>query len=127
MERHESIEISIRRCKEQQDLLGELIPIHLKIDIPERIIKADEPEWILRLRKVFRHTMSIVEYKINVDGIHRITTELRAIYRQMRVIWKYLPEGFRLKLTRIGGQRRQGTCWRHLITPHRLVYGYRFR
>ena len=83
------------RCLECRDMLRDLARIHIEIDAPRRVVGADEPEWVLRLRKVCLHAVAITKCEVNVDGVHVITTELRAAYQQMDAVWKCLPREFR--------------------------------
>ena len=95
METLETIEVQRDRCREYRDVFRDLARIHLEIDAPSRQPGADEPDWVLRLRKVCLHAVAITRCEINVDGLHVITTELRAAYEQMDEVWKYLPDEFR--------------------------------
>ena len=85
-----------RWCKEYRDVIRNLALIHVEIDAPTRKVGADEPELVFRLRKVCHHALAIAECTINVDGVHVMTTELRAAYEQMDVVWKCLPDKFRV-------------------------------
>ena len=58
-------------------------------------VAPDEPDWVLRLRKVCLHSVAISKCAIDVDGMHAMTTELRAAYDQMDAVWKCLPSEFR--------------------------------
>ena len=69
--------------------------IHVDIDTPTREVGANEPELVLRLRKVCLHALAISKCTINPDGVHVITTELRSAYEQMDVVWQCLPDEFR--------------------------------
>ena len=91
----ESIEMQRARCKVCRDMLRDLIRIHIEIDTPTRRVGADEPDWIFRLRKVCLHAVPITKCEVNVDGMHMMTTELRAAYEQMDAVWKRLPDDFR--------------------------------
>ena len=91
----EPIEVQRRRCNEYRDVLRNLTRIHVEIDAPSRKVGADEPDWVFRLRKVCLHAVAIVKCIVDVDGVHAMTTELRAAYEQMDVVWKCLPEEFR--------------------------------
>ena len=83
-------------CEGQRDMLREVTRIHLEIDAPDRGLGADEPDWILRLRKVCFHSLAITMWEISVDIVHVMATELRAAYVQMDAIWKYVPEECRI-------------------------------
>ena len=91
----EPIEVQRGRCEERRDLLRDLTLIHLEIDAPTREVGADEPEWVFRLRKVCLHTIVISACAVDVDGMHTMTTELRAAYEQMAAVWECMPDGFR--------------------------------
>lgn len=91
----EPIEVQRGRCEACRDLLRDLTRIHLEIDAPTREVGADEPEWVFRLRKVCLHTIVISACAVHVDGMHTMTTELRAAYEQMAVVWECMPDGFR--------------------------------
>ena len=99
MESLESIDVH-RECEEGLNVLRSLTRIHIEIDAPSRKTGACEPDWVLRLRKVCLHTVAITKCEINVDGVHVITTELRAAYKQMDAIWKCLPNEFRFEADR---------------------------
>lgn len=96
MEALESIEIQRERCEECRGTLHALARIHIEVDAPTRQVEAGEPEWVLRLRKVCLRAVAIAGCEVDVDGVHVMTTELRAAYEQMNVIWKLLPDEFRL-------------------------------
>ena len=91
----EPIEVQRGRCKKGRDLLHSIARIHLEIDAPTREVPPHEPEWVLRLRKVCLHAVAISKCVIDVDGMHAMTTELRAAYEQMDAVWKCLPNEFR--------------------------------
>ena len=97
METLEPIELQRSRCMRCRDGLRDLNRIHMVIDPPTRKIDTDEPEWILRLRKVCLHVVAITRCAVDVDGVHVMTTELRAAYEQMAVVWKCLPNDFRFE------------------------------
>ena len=77
-------------------MLREVTRIHRGIDAPDRELGADEPDWILRLRKVCFHTLAITTWEISVDIVHVMAAELRAAYVQMDAIWKHVPEEWRI-------------------------------
>lgn len=91
----EPIEVQRRRCTECRDMLRDLTRIHVEIDAPSRRVGADEPDWVFRLRKVCLHTVAIAKCTVDVDGVHAMTTEVRAAYEQMDFVWKSLPDEFR--------------------------------
>ena len=91
----EPIEVQRGRCKKYRDVLRNLARIHMEIDAPGRRVRADEPDWVFRLRKVCLHTVAITKCEVDVDGMHVMTTELRAAYEQMDAVWKCLPDEFR--------------------------------
>ena len=95
MEKLEPIEVQRDRCKKRRDALLDLARVHLEIDAPSRKIAADDPDWVFRLRKVCLHAVAITKCEVDVDGVHVMTTELRAAYEQMDAVWKCLPAGFR--------------------------------
>ena len=99
MESLESID-GHRECGEYLDILRGLTRIHIEIDPPSRKAGADEPDWVLRLRKVCLHAVALTKCEINADGVHVMTTELRAAYEQMDAIWKCLPNEFRFEADR---------------------------
>ena len=92
----ERIEIQRTRCEECRDMLRKLARIHLEIDAPKRRIVATEPDWIFRLRKVCLHAVAISRWKVSVDTVHVMATELRAAYEQMDAVWECVPGEFRL-------------------------------
>jgi len=83
-------------CEEYRDMLRELTRIHVEIDAPQRRARADEPDWILRLRKVCLHAVAICRRGDGVDDAHVMATELRAAFVQMDPIWKCVPSDFRI-------------------------------
>ena len=87
----EPIEVQRARCEKFRDRLRSLVRIHLEIDAPTREVAADEPNWVFRLRKVCLHVLAISRCTVDVDGMHVMTTELRAAYEQMDAVWKCLP------------------------------------
>ena len=91
------IETQRRRCQEARDALRELSRIHVEIDAPEREVGADEPDWVLRMRKVCLHAVAVSRCDVDADGVHAMATDLRAAYEQMGVIWKHLPDGCRFE------------------------------
>ncbi len=92
------------RCEQIRDLLTELVDVHLEIDPPDRIMEADEPDWIGRLRKICIHVRAIGRWEIAVDVEHVIAPEIRAAYMQISVVWMCLPPELRLEGT-------DGTRW----------------
>ena len=95
MEKMESLELQRARCEGCLDDLRKLTRIHTEIDSQERRIAPDEPDWIVRLRKVYFHVIAITDCEISADGIHIMTAELRAAFEQMGILWKCLPQEFR--------------------------------
>ena len=95
MEAFEPIEVQRAWCEEHRDLLRQLARIHVDIDGRNRRVESDEPDWILRLRKVCLHVVAITKCEVSADGMHVMTTELRAAYEQMDAVWKCLPDEFR--------------------------------
>ena len=93
----EPIEKQRTRCEEARDVLRELARIHLEIDVPNRSIGADEPDWIYRLRKICLHVRAIDSWEIDGFAVHVMATELRAAYVQMDAIWNCMPGEFRLE------------------------------
>ena len=91
----EPVEAQRRRCTQYRDVLRDLARIHVEIDAPSRRVGANEPDWVFRLRKVCLHTVAIAKCTVDVDGVHAMTTELRAAYEQMDIVWKCLPDEFR--------------------------------
>ena len=91
----EPVEVQRRRCEEYRDVLRDLARIHIEIDAPARRVGGDEPDWVLRLRKVCLHAVATTKCEADVDGLHVMTTELRAAYEQMDAVWKHLPGEFR--------------------------------
>ena len=49
----------------------------------------------LPVRKVCFHAVAITKCEVSIDGVHVMTTELRAAYEQMDAIWQCLPSDFR--------------------------------
>ena len=99
MESLESIDVH-RECEKGLDLLRSLTRIHVEIDARSRKVGAEEPDWILRLRKVCLHAVAITKCEINVDGVHVMAIELRAAYEQMDAIFEFLPNEFRFEADR---------------------------
>lgn len=97
MEALEPTEEQRARCEKYRDLLCDLARIHIEIDAPKRRIESDEPDWVFRLRKVCFHAVAITKCEVSADGLHVMTTDLRAAYEQMDVVWKCLPDEFRFK------------------------------
>ena len=95
MEALEPVEVQRSRCEEFRDLLRDLARIHIEIDTPRRRIASNEQDWVFRLRKVCLHALAITECEVSADGVHVMTTELRAAYEQMDAVWKCLPDEFR--------------------------------
>ena len=95
MEALEPIEVQRALCEEYRDLLRNLARIHVEIDARKRRVGADEPDWVFRLRKVCLHAVAITRCEVNADGVHVMTTDLRAAYEQMDAVWKCLPDEFR--------------------------------
>ena len=91
------------RCEASRDMLRELVRIHLRIDAPKRRIRADDPDWIMRLRKLCLHAMAVSGSDISVDSVHVMATELRAAFIQMDSVWKCVPKEFRID--RLDGSR----------------------
>ena len=100
----EGIDKERAQCGRCRDMLHELARIHLEIDAPKRRIGADDPDWILRLRKVCLHALAISKWEVSVDTVHVMATELRAAYVQMDAVWKCMPGEFRL-------DRMDGSWW----------------
>ena len=107
----EPIEVQCRRCEKCRDLVHSLARIHFEIDAPIREVAADDPDWVFRLRKVCLHVLAISRCAVDVDGVHAMTTELRAAYEQMDAIWQCLPSEFRFDEV-AGGPTRPRTGWR---------------
>ena len=95
MEKLEPAEVQRARCQEYCGVLRNFARIHVEIDAPNRTVRADEPDWIFRLRKVCLHSVAITKSEVSADGVHVMTTELRAAYEQMAAVWKCLPDEFR--------------------------------
>ncbi len=99
----EPIEVQRGRCEKCRDGLRNLARLHVEIDAPTRRIGTDEPDWVFRLRKACLRAVAISKCSVNVDGVHVMTTELRAAYEQMDAVWKCLPDDFRFD--------EDGTWW----------------
>ena len=95
MEALEPAEVQRARCEECRDMLRNLVRIHIAVDAPRRRIESTEPDWVFRLRKVCLHAVAITKCEVSADGVHAMTTELRAAYEQMDAVWKCLPAEFR--------------------------------
>lgn len=95
MEALEPVEVQRARCEKCRDMLRDLARIHIEIDAPRRRIESNKPDWVFRLRKVCLHAVAITKCDVSADGVHVMTTELRAAYEQMDVVWKDLPDEFR--------------------------------
>ena len=87
------------RCERCVGLLDKLTGIHLEIDAPARKIEEDEPDWILRLRKVCHHILAMKGWEIGADIEQVMASELRAAYVQIGAVWEQMPEEFRLEET----------------------------
>ena len=83
-------------CESIRAALRDVTAIHVDIDTPRRRIGADEPDWVFRLRKVCLHVLAITKCGVDAEGLHAMTTELRAAYEQMDAVWRCLPDEFRL-------------------------------
>ena len=92
------------RCGQFRDMLAELANIHLEIDTPTRIMDANEPDWIGRLRKICLHVRAIDRWEIGVGVEHVMAPEIRAAFEQMSVVWKCLPPDSRL-------EKEDGNWW----------------
>ena len=79
------------RCSKIRDLLAEIANIHLEIDTPTRVMGADDPDWIGRLRKICLHVRAIDRWEIGVGVEHVMAPEIRTAYRQMSAVWRCLP------------------------------------
>ena len=95
MEALEPAEVQRARCEECRDMLRNLVRIHIAVDASRRRIESTEPDWVFRLRKVCLHAVAITKCEVSADGVHAMTTELRAAYEQMDAVWKCLPAEFR--------------------------------
>ena len=95
MEALEPTEVQRTWCHEYCGLLRKIARIHVEIDAPKRMVGGDEPDWVFRLRKVCLHAVAITECEVSADGMHVMTTELRAAYAQMDAVWKCLPDEYR--------------------------------
>lgn len=93
----EPIEVQRAQCARCLKGLRDLARIHIEVDAPRRKVHAAEPDWIFRLRKVCLHSVAITECTVDVDGMHVMTTELRAAYEQMDAVWKCMPDEFRFE------------------------------
>ena len=112
----EPIEVQRARCEECRDVLRNLARIHTEIDAPTRRVGADEPDWVFRLRKVCLHAVAITKCEVSVDGVHVMTTELRAAYEQMDAVWKCLPNEFRFN--------EDGSWWANEATDRLAAYNH---
>ena len=95
MEALEPAEVQRARCEEYRDVLRNLARVHIDIDAPRRRIESNEPDWVFRLRKGCLHAVATAKCEVSADGVHVMTTELRAAYEQMDAVWKCLPDEFR--------------------------------
>ena len=95
---HAPVGIDIQRtcCEQCRDGLHSLSQIHLEVDPPGRQIAVDDPDWILRLRKVLLHVLAISYWEISSDIAHVLAVELRAAFEQMAAVEDSLPEEVRL-------------------------------
>ena len=84
------------RCVATLDFLNELRQVHFLIDQPTRMAGSNEPQWVFRLRKICLHVSAVIRWEICVDVEHVMASELRAAYEQMDVVWRQLPEEYRL-------------------------------
>ena len=92
----EGVEQQRIRCGELRDVLRDFAHVHVRIDKPDRAIRVDTPDWMLRLRKVCLHVLAISAYDVDVEGVHAMGTELRAAYRQMHAVWPCVPAEHRM-------------------------------
>ncbi|MDE2683336.1 MAG: hypothetical protein OXI54_04230 [Chloroflexota bacterium] len=79
-------------CVHGLDLLADLAQVHIEIDHPERVMQADEPSWVARLRKILYHVRAITGWEIGDDVEHVIAPDLRAAFKQMELVWNELPD-----------------------------------
>ena len=125
----EPVEVQLVRCNKAREVLRNLARLHVDIDAPRRSVGAEEPDWVLRLRKVCYHTVAATdpEFGVTVDGAHIMTTELRAAYEQMDTVWKCLPDEFRFEQDRNWWSReaRDGLAAYNHPTPLRLALPFR--
>ena len=91
------VEVQLARCKNMQDVLQNLVRIHLEIDPPNRKFESNEPDFVFSLRKICLHSIAVNRYEVNADGLHVIALELRAAYEQMHTVWKILPPNYRFE------------------------------
>lgn len=85
------------RCVLIRNLLTEIADIHLEIDTPDRVMGADEPDWIGRLRKICLHVSAIGCWEIGVDVEHVMAPDIRAGYQQISAVWNCMPPEVRLE------------------------------
>ena len=119
------VEVQRAWCASIRDALRELAGIHVDIDAPRRRIGPGEADWVFRLRKVCLHAMAITRCDVDADGLHAITTELRAAYEQMDDIWPCLPDEFRVDQDRgwWRAEARDGLAAYNHPTPVSLALG----
>ena len=86
----------IQLCESCQEHLRLLLSVHFKIDFPTRQTNPEDPEWIFRMRKISFHIQAIVGWNVDVDSLHAMATEIRAIFVQLEAVWKYMPSELRV-------------------------------
>ena len=116
METLEQIEVQRGRCDKCRDALRKFARLHVEIDAPRRKVGGAEPDWVFRLRKVCLHAVAITKCAVDVDGIHVMTTELRAAYEQMDAVWKCLPEEYRFE--------EDGSWWAKEVNDGLAAYNH---
>lgn len=84
----------IQLCESCQEHLRLLLSTHFKIDFPTRQINPGDPEWIFRMRKVNFHVQAIVGWNVDIDSLHAMATEIRAIFVQLDAVWEDMPSEF---------------------------------
>lgn len=96
MEETANCRSEIGLCESCQEHLRSLLSIHFKIDFPTRQINPGDPEWIFRMRKISFHVQAIVGWNVDIDSLHAMATEIRAIFVQLDAVWKHMPSEYEL-------------------------------
>ena len=89
-------ESEIQLCESCQEYLRSLLSIHYKIDFPTRQINSGDPEWVFRMRKISFHVKAVVGWNLDIDSLHAMAVEIRAIFVQLDAVWKHMPSEFQV-------------------------------
>ncbi len=128
----ETAELLDVQRKECIACLDDILAVHLEIDPPGCVIKADEDECFYRLRKVRFHVQAITGWNIESDVLHVIAPDYRCADEQLEKVFKRMPESFRVNYLGMHGSvaghfRQRAKELREIIssivhpTPNRLL------